>query len=173
MARKYSEKATSPNKQKKEKERKKHVWLSGRLHIEGRLNEGPRLQRKHKDENEAKQNKCNTTEKNIMKDIISKPNARGIHVRATCGMSTISTTLPSLFSKKAGRPSSSVGNLETFGRWDVSSNPRTRFFPNKNSKTKTKKTSRERGERFICGHTKFDFAVDKGNGRLHPSRDKN
>ena len=30
------------------------VWLSGSLHIKGRLNEGPRLQRKHKDENEAK-----------------------------------------------------------------------------------------------------------------------
>ena len=42
---KYSEKATSPKKEEK------HVWLSGRLHIEGRLNEGPRLQRKHKDEN--------------------------------------------------------------------------------------------------------------------------
>ena len=41
----------------KRKKRRKHVWLSGRLHIEGRLNEGPRLQRKHKDEHEAKQNK--------------------------------------------------------------------------------------------------------------------
>ena len=30
---------------------------TGRLHIEGRLNEGQLLQRKHKDENEAKQNK--------------------------------------------------------------------------------------------------------------------
>ena len=39
----------------RKKERKKHVRLSGRLHIEGRLNEGSRLQRKHKDENEAKQ----------------------------------------------------------------------------------------------------------------------
>ena len=45
----------------KEKERKKHVWLSGRLHTEGRLNEGPRLQRKHKDKNEAKQNEGNVT----------------------------------------------------------------------------------------------------------------
>ena len=44
-------KTASPNKQKGEK--KKHVWLSGRLHIEGRGNEGPRLQRKRKDENEA------------------------------------------------------------------------------------------------------------------------
>ena len=46
------------NKRKKTKQKsnnKKHVWLSGRLHIEGRLNEGPRLQRKHKVENEAKQ----------------------------------------------------------------------------------------------------------------------
>ena len=44
-----------------EKKKKKRVWLSGRLHIEGRLNEGPRLRRKHKDQNEAKQNKRNTT----------------------------------------------------------------------------------------------------------------
>ena len=46
---KYSEKATY-------KKKKKNVWLSGHLHIEGRLNEGPRLQLKHRDENEAKQN---------------------------------------------------------------------------------------------------------------------
>ena len=32
-------------------------------HIEGRLNEGPRLQRKHKDENEEKQNKVDTRER--------------------------------------------------------------------------------------------------------------
>ena len=38
------------------------TW-SQRLHIEGRLNEGPRLQRKHKDENEAKQNKRNTSKR--------------------------------------------------------------------------------------------------------------
>ena len=45
------------NTQKKRhlQKKKKHVWLSGRLHIEGRLNEGPRLQRKHLDENDAKQ----------------------------------------------------------------------------------------------------------------------
>ena len=61
---------------------KKHVWLSGRLHIEGRLNEGPRLQRKHKDENEAKQNKRNTRE---IRHGICKPNARRAQVRATCG----------------------------------------------------------------------------------------
>ena len=35
--------------------KKKHVWLSRRLHIEGRLNKGPLLQRNHRDENEAKQ----------------------------------------------------------------------------------------------------------------------
>ncbi|CAN0467760.1 unnamed protein product [Ascophyllum nodosum] len=29
--------------------KKKHVRLSGRLHIEGRLNKGPLLQRNHKD----------------------------------------------------------------------------------------------------------------------------
>ena len=45
VQRKYSEKATSTNKQKENK-KQKNVWLSGRLHIEGRLNEGPRLQRK-------------------------------------------------------------------------------------------------------------------------------
>ena len=33
------------------RKRKKHVWLSERLHIEGRFNQGPqRLQRKHRDE---------------------------------------------------------------------------------------------------------------------------
>ena len=45
------------------------VWLSGCLHVEGRLNEGPRLQRKHKDEkrSKAKQNKINVTpEKDVM-----------------------------------------------------------------------------------------------------------
>ena len=63
---KYSEKATSPNKQKKRKKnkRKKHVWLSERLHIEGRLNEGPRLQRNQR---KTRQNKPNVTrEKNAM-----------------------------------------------------------------------------------------------------------
>ena len=56
------------------------VWLSGRVHIEGRLNEGPRLQWKQKDENETKQNKTNVTaeENNTI-------SARGIRVRATCG----------------------------------------------------------------------------------------
>ena len=53
---KYSE------KRHLQKKKKKHVWLSGRLHIEGRLNEGPRLQRKHRDENEAKQKKRNTND---------------------------------------------------------------------------------------------------------------
>ena len=42
MVQKYAEKATSPNKQKEK--RKKHLWLSGRLHIEERLNAGARLQ---------------------------------------------------------------------------------------------------------------------------------
>ena len=58
----------SPYKEKAEKYKKilrksGHVWLSGRLHIEGRLNQGPRLQRKHKDENEATQNQHNTRER--------------------------------------------------------------------------------------------------------------
>ena len=86
VQKKTSEKATFPNKQKeRKKERKNHVWLSGRLRIEGRLNEGPRLQRKHKDESEAKQNSCNTRER---RHGICKPNARRIQVRATCGLST-------------------------------------------------------------------------------------
>ena len=58
-------KAASPNKQMEKKERKGHVWLSGRLYIDRRWNEGPRLQRKHKDENEAKQTKI-TPEKDVM-----------------------------------------------------------------------------------------------------------
>ena len=48
---------------------------------EGRLNEGPRLQRKHKDKNEAKRNKRNTRER---RHDICKPNARTAQVRATC-----------------------------------------------------------------------------------------
>ena len=63
MAQKYSEKVTSPNKQKEK--RKKHVLLSGRLHIEGRLNEGLRLPLMHKDEKEAKKIKV-TPEKVAM-----------------------------------------------------------------------------------------------------------
>ena len=63
MVQKNLEKATSPNKQKEK--RKKHVWLSGGLHIEGRLNEWPRLQRIHRDENEAKQNQAKP-EKDVM-----------------------------------------------------------------------------------------------------------
>ena len=44
MVQKILGKTTSPNKQKgKKKKRKKHVWLTERLHIERRLNEGPRL----------------------------------------------------------------------------------------------------------------------------------
>ena len=52
----------------KKKKETENVWLSGRLHIEGRSNEGPRLQRKHKkDENGAKQNKTNVTpEQDVM-----------------------------------------------------------------------------------------------------------
>ena len=59
----------------------KLVRLVVHLAIEGRLNEGPRLQRKHKDENEAKQNKHNT--RKIRHDIC-KPNARRAQDRATC-----------------------------------------------------------------------------------------
>ena len=69
----YSETARSPNKQRR---RKKHVWLSGCLHIEG-----PRLQRKHKEENQA-ENKCNTRER---RHDICKPNVRRMQVRAARG----------------------------------------------------------------------------------------
>ena len=63
-------KSTSPNKQKEI--RKKHV-VSGHLHLEGRLNEGPRLQQKHKkDENEAKLNKGNIERRYG----VCKPNAQ-------------------------------------------------------------------------------------------------
>ena len=74
MVQKILGKATSPNKQKER--RKKHVWLSGRLHIEGRLNKGPRLQRKHKDEkrSKAKHNKTNVTpEKDVMTSASQTP----------------------------------------------------------------------------------------------------
>ena len=56
------------------------------MHIEERLNEGPRLQCKHKDENEIKQkqNRCNTRE---IKHDICKPNAWSIHVCTTCRLS--------------------------------------------------------------------------------------
>ena len=61
-----------------QKKKKKHVWLSRRLHIEGRLNEGPRLQRKHKDgsiKTETKQNKTNVTtpEKDVMSSANQTP----------------------------------------------------------------------------------------------------
>ena len=72
-----------------------------------------------------------------------------------------------------GRPDRSVGNLETFGRWDVSSNPgaatRTGIFPEKKYICPT--TS---GRRLIIRYyTKFDFTVDEGKERLNPSREEN
>ena len=71
-----------------------YLWLSGRMHIEERLNEGPRLQSKHKDENETKTNEgldafnfffktSVTPDKDNMTSC--KPNAWRIQVRATCG----------------------------------------------------------------------------------------
>ena len=45
------------------KEKETGVAIGAPLHIEGRLNKGLRLQRKRKDENEAKQNKRNTRER--------------------------------------------------------------------------------------------------------------
>ena len=67
----FWKKATSPSKQKEK--RKKHVWLSGRLHIEGRLDQGPLLQRKHLDKkrSKAEQNKTNVTPE---KDVMTSPN---------------------------------------------------------------------------------------------------
>ena len=49
----------------------RHVWLSGRLHIEGRLDEGPWLQqkkhKKYEKRSKAQQNKTNATpEKDAM-----------------------------------------------------------------------------------------------------------
>ena len=77
---KYSGKATSPSTQKEKEEKNVScVWLSGCcLHIEGRLNEEPRIHRKHRDKNKAKQNKRNTRERRH--GIISKPNARRIQI---------------------------------------------------------------------------------------------
>ena len=45
------------------------MLLSGRPHNEGRLNEGPRIHRKHKDENEANQTKVTPD-----KDAMAPPN---------------------------------------------------------------------------------------------------
>ena len=60
---KYSEKATSPDKQKEKN--KKHVWLSGRLHIEGRLTKDRGFSESIK--TKTKKNKTNVTpEKDVM-----------------------------------------------------------------------------------------------------------
>ena len=48
------------------------MWLSERLHIEGRLNEGLRLQRKHKDEKRGKTKKRNTREKKTSRHLQTK-----------------------------------------------------------------------------------------------------
>ena len=95
MIQNYLEKATFPQKRKGEKKKKKKgkikgrrqllgncVWLSGRMPIEERLNEGPRLQLKQKYEKETKQHDRGTIEK---RNNICKPNARRIQVRASCG----------------------------------------------------------------------------------------
>ena len=54
---------TKNNRKSDISKKNKHVWLSGRLHVEGRLNEGSRLQRKHEDEkrSKAKQSKTKQT----------------------------------------------------------------------------------------------------------------
>ena len=74
--------------------------------------------------------------------------------------------------QSAGRPGGSVSNLETFRRWDVSSNlgvvTRTGIFPHK--KTKKCPTS---GERLYRKYAKFDFTVDEGKEWLNPFREKN
>ena len=81
-----------------------------------------------------------------------------------------------MISRVAGRPGNSIDNLETFSRWDVSSNlgavTRIGIFPHK-KKRKRKKSPPSRGERLIRGYTKFDVTVDEGKGRLNPSREKN
>ena len=85
MVQNCSEKETSPDKQKEK--RKKHVWLSGGLHIEGRLNEGPRLQRNHKDEkrSKAKQSKAKQSKTNVTpeKDVMTSANHCNITIPAT------------------------------------------------------------------------------------------
>ena len=62
--------------------------------LEGRLNEGPRLQRKQKDEktkqSKAKQNKRNTRER---RRDICKPNAQRAQVRATSFNSSITKNI--------------------------------------------------------------------------------
>ena len=68
------------NTQKKRhlQKKKKHVWLSRRLHIEGGLNEGPRLQRNPKDEtrsSKAKQTNA-TPEKDVMTSANQTPGGR-------------------------------------------------------------------------------------------------
>ena len=72
------------NKKRGKHKRKKHVWLSERRDSEGRLNEGPRLQRRHRRDEKTKQNKTNVTPEK-KRHGICKPNARRIQVRATCG----------------------------------------------------------------------------------------
>ena len=80
MVQKYSEKATSPNKQKEKRNKELRVAIGTpayRRTIERRA----AASRKHKDENEAKQNKRKTRER---RHDICKPNDRRIQVRATC-----------------------------------------------------------------------------------------
>ena len=72
------------NKKRKKRKRKKHAWLTECLHIEGRLNEGPRLQRKHSDEKRSKTKQTNVTPEKTRHGICRR-NARRIQVRATCG----------------------------------------------------------------------------------------
>ena len=73
-----------------------------------------------------------------------------------------------------GRRDGSVDNLETFWRWDVSSNPgavtRTGIFPHK--KYINKKYTQQVENDYFVKHTKFDFTVDEGKGWLNPSREK-
>ena len=73
------------NNNNNNKEKTTVVQKNSEKAMEGRLNEGPWLQRKHEDENEAKQNKGDTRER---RHGICKPNARRIQVCAACGWST-------------------------------------------------------------------------------------
>ena len=71
-----SRNGTKKNSEKSDisKKNKKHVWLSARLRIEGRLNEGPRLQRSIGTKNEVKQNKRNKHQrKNAMASASQTP----------------------------------------------------------------------------------------------------
>ena len=94
---KYSEKAASPNKQKEKT--KKHVWLSGRLHVGGQLNKGRGFNESIK--TKTKLNKIKVTpEKDVMASanqtpggykfasIVARQQGRDQHEPACFGLSS-------------------------------------------------------------------------------------